>query len=395
MPGLRQQFFEYLGLPSMQPLGIEISSARGIYLYGPDGKDYIDLVSGVSVSNLGHQHPDIVEAVREQAVKYMHVMVYGDLIQSPQVELAEMLAKLLPNPLNSTYFVSSGSEAVEGALKLAKRYTGRPEVVAFRNAYHGGTHGALSLCGNEWLKGSFRPLLPDIRLLEFNDPSGPGQITEKTACVVIETIQAEAGIILPENGFLELIRERCDQAGALLIIDDIQMGMGRTGKLFSFEHFNILPDILCLAKSFGGGMPLGAFIASREIMRCLTSDPELGHITTFGGHPVSCAAALASLKYLVNTAIYQDAEMKASKFINRLQGHPEIRQIRHKGLVLGLDLDSAGKAGRLIRRFVENGLLGDPFLFRPQAFRIAPPLIITEEEVHVACDRIIKSLNEI
>jgi acetylornithine/succinyldiaminopimelate/putrescine aminotransferase len=289
--------------------------------------------------------------------------------------------------------VTSGSEAIEGALKLAKRHTGRFEIVAFRNAYHGGTHGALSICGNEKLKNAFRPLVPSVRLLEFNKINDLDQISEMTACVVVETIQAEAGIILPEDGFLPALRKKCTETGALLVIDDIQMGMGRTGKMFSHEHFGIVPDILCLAKAFGGGMPLGAFISSREIMSCLTHDPELGHITTFGGHPVSCAAALASLQFLNSSGIFESAGTKADIFIDRLSFHPKIKTIRHKGLMLGIDLHSENDAPKLISNFIENGLIADLFLFRPQSFRIAPPLIITEEEIHLACDRIIKSLD--
>lgn len=391
----RQLFYEYLGLPSSHPLGIEISKAKGVYLYGPDGKDYIDLVAGVTVSNLGHQHPDIVNAVKDQAEKYMHLMVYGELIQSPQLKLAEKLASLLPANLQSTYFVTSGSEAVEGAMKLAKRYTGRTEVIAFKNAYHGGTHGALSICGNERLKQAFRPLLPGITHLEFNNFDDLRKINGKTACVFAETIQAEAGIILPAKGFLEALHAKCTETGTLLIIDDIQMGMGRTGKMFSFEHYGIIPDILCLAKALGGGMPLGAFISSKEIMSSLTHDPELGHITTFGGHPVSCAAALAALEFLDSTGIYELSGKKAGIFIERLSDHPKVKTIRHKGLMIGIDLKSAEEVGRLIPLFLENGLLGDSFLYRPKAFRISPPLTITEEEIHLACDRVIKSLNQL
>jgi len=391
----RQLFLQFMGLPSLNPIGLEISSSRGIYLYGPDGKDYIDLVSGVSVSNLGHQHPDIVKAVQDQAEKYMHLMVYGDLIQSPQVELARTLAMNLPPSLNSTYFVNSGSEAIEGALKLAKRYTGRTDVIAFRNAYHGGTHGALSICGNERMKYAFRPLVPGIKFLDFNNFDELDLITERTACVVVETIQAEAGIILPAEGFLEKIRERCHESGALLIIDDVQMGMGRTGKLFSFEHYGIIPDILCLAKAFGGGMPLGAFVASKKLMESLAHDPELGHITTFGGHPVSCAAALANLQFIVSSGIYHLAESKSLRFIDNLKGHPAIREIRNKGLMLGLDLETPEMAANLMQNFVRNGLIGDLFLFRPHSFRIAPPLIITENEITVTCERILKSLDEL
>lgn len=393
MPTQRQLFFEYLGLPSSRPLGLEISSAKGIYLYAPDGKDYIDMVSGVAVSNLGHQHPDIIRAVKDQADRYMHLMVYGEFIQSPQVRLAEALAGVLPAQLHSTFFVTSGSEALEGAMKLAKRYSGRTEVMAFKNAYHGGTQGALSIAGNESIKNSFRPLIPDISFLEFNNFADLDRISAKTACVVAETIQAEAGIILPEEGFLELLRERCSATGALLIIDDVQMGMGRTGNMFSFEHYGIVPDILCLAKAFGAGMPLGAFISSKEIMSTLTHNPELGHITTFGGHPVSCAAALASINYLTSTKIFESAERKAGLFIERLSGHPAIKAIRHKGLMLGIELDSLESVQKLISVFLDNGLVADSFLFRPQAFRIAPPLIITEEEIHLTCDRILKSLD--
>lgn len=393
MPSQRQLFFEYLGLPSSRPLGIEISSARGIYLYGPNGKDYIDLVSGVAVSNLGHQHPDIIRAVKDQADRHMHLMVYGEFIQSPQVQLAESLAAILPEKLHSTFFVTSGSEAIEGAMKLAKRYTGRTEIMAFRNAYHGGTQGALSIAGNEGLKNSFRPLLPDTNFLEFNNLKDLSRISGKTACVVAEIIQAEAGIILPKDGFLQGLRKKCSETGTLLVIDDIQMGMGRTGKMFSFEHYGIIPDILCLAKAFGAGMPLGAFISSKEIMSSLTHDPELGHITTFGGHPVSCAAALASLKYLKSGKIYETADDKAGMFIDRLSAHPAIREIRHKGLMLGVELESAAQVQRLLPLFIQNGLIADSFLFRPQAFRIAPPLIISEDEIHITCDRIIRSLD--
>jgi acetylornithine/succinyldiaminopimelate/putrescine aminotransferase len=393
MTSQRQLFYEYLGLPSSQPLGIEISSAQGIYLYGPGGKEYIDLVSGVTVSNLGHQNPAIIQAVKDQAERYMHLMVYGELVQSPQVRLAESLASLLPPNLHSTFFVTSGSEAIEGAMKLAKRFTGRTEIMAFKNAYHGGTQGALSICGCENLKNAFRPLLPDIRLLEFNNLHDLDKISELTACVVLETIQAEAGIILPTNGFLHALRQKCLETGALLVIDDIQMGMGRTGKMFSYEHFGIVPDILCLAKAFGGGMPLGAFISSKEIMRSLTHHPELGHITTFGGHPVSCAAALASLHYLTTSGLIESAELKAGIFKNRLSHHPKIKIIRNKGLMMAIELHSTESAQKLMHLFTDNGLIADLFLFRPQAFRIAPPLIITEEEIHLACERIIKSLD--
>ncbi|MBE0637933.1 MAG: aspartate aminotransferase family protein, partial [Bacteroidales bacterium] len=294
----RQLFFGHLALPSQFPMGLEIVRAEGIYLYAPDGKQYIDLVSGVCVNNLGHCHPAVVEAVKNQLDNYMHLMVYGEFIQSPQVKLAKKLADLLPSPLNSVYLVNSGSEAVDGALKLAKRFTGRTEMVSFQNSYHGGTHGALSMLGNETLKSAYRPLLPDVRHLRYNDFEQLNLITELTACVLAEPVQAEAGVILPQDNFLTALRKRCTEMGALLIFDEIQTGFGRTGKLFCFEHYGVIPDILCLAKGMGGGMPIGAFIADRQVMLSLTTNPEFGHITTFGGHPVCAAAALANLEVL-------------------------------------------------------------------------------------------------
>ncbi len=395
MPSNRQLFYKYLGLPSARPMGLEIASAQGVYLYDPEGKDYIDLVSGVTVSNLGHQRPEIISAIKEQADRHLHLMVYGELIQSPQVRLAEQLTRHLPPELQSVYLVNSGSEAIEGAMKLAKRFTGRTEIAAFRHAYHGGTHGALSIAGDERLKNSFRPLLPEIRMLRFNDFRDLEQISEQTACVVAETVQAEAGVVLPDNGFLGALRRRCNDTGTLLIIDDIQMGMGRTGKLFSFEHYDIIPDILCLAKAFGGGMPLGAFISSREIMLSLTHDPELGHITTFGGHPVSCSAALAALEIISGSGLMDHVEEKATQFIHCLKNHPAIRAIRHKGLMIGVELESMETANRLMGIFYENGIISETFLFHPQTFRIAPPLPITPEEIDLACDRLIRSLDQL
>ncbi len=395
MPSNRDIFFHHLGLPSANPLGLEIERAEGIFLYGADGKDYIDLVSGVSVSNVGHRHPRVLEAVTGQLEKYMHLMVYGEIIQSPQTLLAGALAGHLGPGLDTVYFVNSGSEAIEGAMKLAKRHTGRTEVIAFRDAYHGGTHGALSILGSETLKYAFRPLLPDIRQLDFNDSGGLEQITRRTACVVAETIQAEAGIIPPVPGFLEKLRARCTETGTLLIIDDIQMGFGRTGTLFSHEGFGIVPDILVLAKAMGGGMPLGAFVAGRQVMRSLTHNPELGHITTFGGHPVSCAAALASLQVITGGKLADDAHRKGRIFRDALQGHGMIRAIRQQGLMLGLDLENPEQAARLTRAFVENGLITDRFLFRPRAFRIAPPLTITDDEIAEAIHRILMALNTI
>ena len=391
----RDLFFRYLGLPSLQPLGLEIDRAEGIYLYDVSGKKYIDLVSGISVSNLGHRHPAVIQAIEDQLKKYLHLNVYGEFIQSPQVKLAQKLVSLLSSGLNSVYFVNSGSEAIEGAMKLAKRFTGRTEIVAFNNAYHGSTQGALSILGNETLKNAFRPLIPEIRFLEFNNFNDLDRITTKTACVVTETIQSEAGVILPEEGYLKAIREKCNATGTLLIIDDVQMGLGRTGKLFSFEHFDFEPDILVLAKALGGGMPLGAFIAPKKIMDTLAFQPELGHITTFGGHPVSCAAALANLEVLLNEDLILKADEKGAIFEERLRSSPLVKEIRRKGLAMGVELKDPGLRNSLTQSMLNNGIIIDWFLFNIATFRIAPPLTITQEECLSACDLVLKSMSEL
>jgi len=391
----REIFFRHLGLPSAKPLGIEIEKAEGIYLYDSSGKEYIDMVSGVSVSNIGHRHPKVINAVKQQLDRYMHLMVYGEYIQNPQVQLAKMLTENLPENLDAVYFVNSGSEAVEGAIKLAKRYTGRTEIIAFKDAYHGSTHGALSVLGDESLKYAFRPLLPDIKFLRFNNFDDLEQISEKTACVIAETVQAEAGIILPKNNFLFELREKCNQTGTLLIIDDVQMGFGRTGKLFSFENFGFIPDILAIAKGMGGGMPIGAFIASKEIMNTLTFKPEPGHITTFGGHPVCCAAALANLQVLTESNLITEARAKGKTFRNELIGQTKIKEIRQIGLMLSIDMENSNQMSRLLHIFVKNGLITDRFLFRHQSFRIAPPLSISNKEIEKTLGLIRKSLNEL
>jgi len=391
----REIFFKNLGLPSATPLAIEIDHAKGIYLYDKDGKDYIDLVSGVSVSNVGHLHPDVVKAIKNQLDKYMHLMVYGEIIQSPQTQLANKLVNLLPENLNAVYFVNSGSEAIEGALKLAKRYNNRSEIIAFHNAYHGGTHGALSILGSESLKYAFRPLLPDIRHILFNHMDDLNLITERTACIVAETIQAEAGIILPEKDYLRALRSRCNETGTLLILDDVQMGFGRTGKLFSFENYTFSPDILVLAKAMGAGMPLGAFVASTEIMNTLTHGPELGHITTFGGHPVSCSAALAGLNLILKKSLHTDSDRKGKLFKQGLIGHQHIKSIRQKGLMIGLDTESPEMVTKLVSVFLQNGLITDRFLFKPEAFRIAPPLSINDIEIEKTISRIRMSLDKL
>ena len=395
MASMRELYFRHMGLPSSKPLALEVERAEGIYFYDPNGKRYTDLVSGVAVSSVGHRHPRVVQAINEQLDRYMHLMVYGEYIQSPQVLLAHKISELLPANLDAVYFVNSGSEAIEGALKLAKRHTGRSEIIAFNKAYHGGTAGALSILGNESLKNAFRPLLPDVRFLEFNDESMLENITDKTACVVLECIQAEAGIILPEDGFIKKLRNRCTETGALLIIDDIQMGFGRTGRLFSFEHHDIVPDILCLAKSMGGGMPIGAFVSSREIMDELTFEPELGHITTFGGHPVSCAAALASLKIIIEDRLADRALAIGQAYHESLKHHHAIKEIRYQGLMMAVELENDAITNELVSLFQEEGLITDRFLFRSSAFRIAPPLTITDEQQEETVHSIIQCLDKL
>lgn len=391
----REIFYRNLALPSTQPLGIEIERADGIWLYTPDGRRYADMVSGVSVSNVGHCHPKVVEAVTRQAQTYMHLMVYGEMIQAPQTQLARRLTSLLPSSLNSVYLVNSGSEAIEGAMKLAKRFTHRSEICSFKNAYHGGTQGALSILGSESLKYAFRPLLPGIRQLRFNCIDDLALIDEKVACVIVEPVQAEAGVILPENDFLLKLRERCSETGTLLVFDEVQTGFGRTGFMFACQKFNVVPDILCLAKAMGGGMPIGAFVASDEIMHSLTHNPVLGHITTFGGHPVSCAAALASLEVIVEEKLTETVETKAQIFVSKLKGHPRVKEIRQAGLLVAVDLHSERELDQAFTRLTENGLITDRFLFYPSAFRIAPPLTITEDECLYLAGVVVESLNEI
>jgi len=390
----RQLFLNHIAQTSETPLALEIEKAEGVYLFDTSGKRYLDLISGISVSNVGHRHPKVVTAIKEQVDKYMHTMVFGEYIQNPQVKLAKHLADNLPSNLSSVYFVNSGSEAIEGAMKLAKRFTGRTEIISFKNAYHGSTHGSLSIMGNEEFKNAFRPLLPDTKQLEFNNPSDFSQITERTACVVVETIQGEAGAIVPQNDFLKKLSIHCKSVGALLVVDEIQCGFGRTGKLFSFEHYNFVPDILCLAKGMGGGMPIGAFISSKEIMNTLTNNPVLGHITTFGGHPVCCAAADATLSVLLEEKIMDEVEAKEQLFRSLLK-HPKIKSIKGKGLLLSLEFESYEQNKSIIDKCIEKGVITDWFLFNSDSMRIAPPLIITEEEIQLACKAIVDSINEV
>ncbi len=394
MPSNKQLFLQYLGQTSPAPLGIEIEKAEGINMYDKNGKIYIDLVSGVSVSNLGHHHPDVINAIKEQVDKYMHLMVYGEIVQAPQVKFAELLCNQLPDKLDSVYLVNSGSEAIEGAMKLAKRLTGRSQIISCKNAYHGGTHGALSIMGAETFKTAFRPLLPDTMLIEFNNFDDISKITEQTAAIFVEPIQGEGGIISPKKGYLQALRNRCNETATLLIFDEIQTGFGRTGELFAFQKYNVVPDIMCIAKAMGGGMPIGGFVTSLEKMKALTFDPVLGHITTFGGHPVSSAAAYAHLKFLVENPItYKDANRKADLFYNKLINHPQVKEIRKDGFFMAIDLGDGNKTSKMADLLLENGVVTDLFLFNKTAFRISPPLPMTDKEIDTTADIIIKCLN--
>ncbi|MBQ7342153.1 MAG: aspartate aminotransferase family protein [Alistipes sp.] len=381
---LRKAFLAHVGQTSPSPMMIEVERAEGVFFYTPEGKPYYDLVAGVSVSNVGHANPAVVKAVQEQAAKYMHVMVYGEMVERPQVEYATRIASLLPGDIDSVYFLSTGAEAVEGALKLAKRYTARREIISMRRAYHGSTHGAMTLMGSpegeEW-KGAFRPLMPDVRSIEFNDFGQLSEITERTACVIAEPVQGEAGVRPPKEGYLAALRKRCDEVGALLIFDEIQTGFGRTGEMFASLKYGVTPDIVCMAKSLGGGMPLGAFAARREVMNTLTHNPVLGHITTFGGHPVCCAAGLAALDYLEQNNIVGQVEAKGALYEELLSDHPAVREIRRSGLLLAVELGTSERMFRMMELFAEKGIMSDWFLFCDTAFRISPPLVISEEEI--------------
>ena len=395
---LRKAFLEHVGQTSPSPMMIEVARAEGVFFYTPSGKRYYDLVAGVSVSNVGHANPAVVRSVQEQAGRYMHIMVYGEMVERPQVEYAVRIASLLPDPLESVYFVNSGAEAVEGAMKLAKRCTGRTEIISMRRAYHGSTQGAMSLMGTpegeEW-KNAFRPLLPDVRSIEFNSFDELQCITGRTACVIAEPVQGEAGVRVPRPGYLEALRRRCDEVGALLVFDEIQTGLGRTGELFAMQKYGVVPDIVCLAKAFGGGMPLGAFIARHEIMDTLQSNPTLGHITTFGGHPVCCAAGLAALEYLLDHHVVEQVEAKGALYEELLQGHPAVREIRRSGLLLAVELGSSERLYRIMELFKQAGIMSDWFLFCDTAFRISPPLTISEEEVRDSARIILECLDRL
>ena len=351
----RQLFLLNTAQTSTSPRLLEIERAEGMYLYDYDGKSYMDLVSGFAVSNTGHRNAKVVQAIKDQADKYLHLTVYGEFIQSPQVKFASKLSSILPDSLNSVYFVNSGAEATEGAMKLAKRFTGRSEIIACKNSYHGSTQGALSVMGNEHYKQAYRPLLPGIRFIEFNKSIDLDFISTDTAAVIVETIQGEAGVRVPDMNYMQRLRKRCNETGTLLILDEIQTGFGRTGTLFAFEHFNIHPDILLIAKGMGGGMPIGAFISSHEIMSVLKENPILGHITTFGGHPVSCAAGLANLEVIIEEKLVKDVSLKESLFRKHLQ-HPEIKEVRGMGLMLCIQLSSFEQVENVSRRCVDTAI---------------------------------------
>jgi acetylornithine/succinyldiaminopimelate/putrescine aminotransferase len=384
-------FLDHLAQTTPFPFLIPVERAEGLYLYTPEGKRYTDLISGVGVNNIGHSHPTVVQAIKQQAEKHLHVMVYGEYIQSAPNLLAHELTQLLPDSLHCLYLVNSGTEANEGALKLAKRVTGRTEIVSFRKSYHGSTHGSLSVSGNEVKKQAFRPLLPDVRFIHFNEPADLQQITERTACVIMETIQGDAGVRIPSQAYMKQLRQRCDDTGALLILDEIQCGMGRTGTLFAFEQFGIVPDILTIGKAFGGGLPIGAFISSKENMALLTHDPMLGHITTFGGNPLCCASALATLKVFKDENLLADVERKG-RYFESLLVHPSIREIRRIGLMFAIDFDSSERVSTIVNYALERGVITFWFLSHPHSFRIAPPLTITDEQIRASADILMEAI---
>ncbi|MGB5607962.1 aspartate aminotransferase family protein [Eudoraea sp.] len=391
---MKKDFFTYQAQTTPHPLALEISHAKGSYIYDMQGNGHLDFVAGVSVCSLGHCHPKVVEAVIEQTRKYMHVMVYGEFIQQPAVVFSKYLASLLPGNLETTYLVNSGTEAIEGAIKLARRYTGRSKLIAAKNAYHGNTLGSLSLMNFEERKAPFRPLIPDISFLEFNSEQDLCKISKDTAAVILETIQGGAGFIMPKEGYLKKVKDRCAEMGALLILDEIQPGFGRTGNLFAFEHYQCVPDILVMGKGMASGLPVGGFTASHEIMNSLSNSPKLAHITTFGGNPVIAAAALATLKELTNSNLIPETLEKEKHFRSRLK-HPYIKEIRGKGLMLSLIMKDEEIANKLILSCAKKNLILFWLLFEPKAVRISPPLTINTEEIDLGCDIILQTLNEL
>jgi acetylornithine/N-succinyldiaminopimelate aminotransferase len=377
----RKLFLQHIAQTSDSPIGFEMVRAEGCYIYGADGKRYLDLIAGFSVANIGHSHPKVVEAVQKQAAEYMHLIVYGEFIEQPQVSYAKLLTDNLPASLNCVYFTNSGTEATEGALKLAKRVTGRSKIIAFNKSYHGSTQGALSVMGDEYFRNAFRPLLPEVYHFDYGSEEVLEYIDDSTACVILEVIQAEAGIVKPKKEWLQALQQKCKEKEVLLIVDEIQSGFGRTGTLWAFEQFDIVPDIFLLGKALGGGMPLGAFIADKKIMSALTHDPVLGHITTFGGHPVSCAAGKAALEVLLESNLINEVKEKEQLLLNELK-HPLIQQLRSAGLWLAVEFDSFETNQKVIHQCIQQGIITDWFLFASNCLRIAPPLIINKEELH-------------
>lgn len=390
----RDFFLQHLGQTTPFPFLIEVDRSEGIYIYDKQGKAYMDMISGVAVNNIGHRHPKVVEALKNQIDKYLHVMVYGEFIQDAQQLLVKELLEVLPDSLDGVYVVNSGTEAIEAALKLAKRVTGKTELVSFRGSYHGSTHGSMSVSGNEVKKQAFRPLLPDIQFLQHNDLSALGHISTKTAGVILETIQGDAGVRRPSVTFMKALRQRCDEVGALLILDEIQCGMGRTGRFFAFEHFDIVPDILTLGKALGGGMPIGALVSSQAKLLEFTHAPMLGHITTFGGHPVICAAAAAAVQVMKTELDWEEIESKAARFEERFNHHPELIEIRRVGMMFAFDMSSAERVEKVVSRCMEKGLITFWFLSHPYSFRLSPPLNITDEELTKAADFILAAMEE-
>lgn len=390
----REIFLKHIAQTSPSPLAFEIAKAEGSLLFDTNGKEYFDLIGGISVANIGHRHPKVIEAIKKQLDAYLHVMVYGEFIETPQVQYAKLLVDHLPASLNTVYFTNSGTEATEGAMKLAKRVTGRTQILAFKNSYHGSTQGALSVMGDEYWRNAFRPLLPDILHLDYNSFVSLNEITEQTACVIAETVQAEAGIIVPEKEWMQALRKKCSETGTLLILDEIQAGFGRTGKLWGFENFNIIPDILLLGKALGGGMPLGAFIADNKLMVSFTENPVLGNITTFGGHPVCCAAGMAALRVLVDENIISEVKMKEELFRSML-AHPKIKAIRSFGLWMAVEFDSFETNKKVIDICIENNLITDWFLFAPNCLRISPPLNISVKHIEKSCTFILQACDKI
>ncbi|MEP7238707.1 MAG: aspartate aminotransferase family protein [Ferruginibacter sp.] len=381
----RQLFLNHVAQTSDAPLCLEIVKAEGCQLFDADGKAYIDLIGGISVCNVGHRHPKVIEAIKKQLDDYLHIMVYGELVQSPQVQYAKMLTSRLPASLNSVFFTASGSEATEGAMKLAKRYSNCTQIISFKNSYHGSTQGALSVMGSEYWQQAFRPLLPDVLQMNYNSFEDLENITERTACVIAETIQAEAGVLVPQNGWLKALRKKCDDTGTLLILDEIQCGFGRNGTLWAFEQFDVVPDILLLGKALGGGMPLGAFVADKKIMDSFTHDPILGHINTFGGHPVCCAAGLAAFNVLLDEKLVEGVNKKEAIFISLLN-HPEIKAVRSRGLMMAVEFADFDMNKKVIDALILAGVFTDWFLFAANCLRVVPPLTISEEEIILACN---------